>query len=58
MRKARRLLVIAVRAAAREAAIWRWGRSEPFADRGKVSIVLPFRLQFLNPRVDSVNPPA
>ena len=31
-------------------------RSEPFADRGKVSIVLPFRLQFLNPRVDSVNP--
>jgi hypothetical protein len=23
-------------------------RSEPFADRGKVSIVLPFRLQFLN----------
>src|SRR5258706_580827 len=26
-------------------------RSEPFADRGKVSIVLPFRLQFLNPRV-------
>ena len=31
-------------------------RSEPFADRGQVSIVLPFRLQFLNPRVDSVNP--
>jgi hypothetical protein len=31
-------------------------RSEPFADRGKVSIVLPFRLPFLNPRVNSVNP--
>jgi hypothetical protein len=31
-------------------------RSEPFADRGKISIVLPFRLPFLNPRVNSVNP--
>jgi hypothetical protein len=31
-------------------------RGEPFADCGPVRIVLPFRSQFGNPHVDSVNP--